>query len=500
MIKTLKNYWQNNPLSAIMILAAVVRILAVLFARGYAMNDDHFVIIHVAQRWIDGYNDWFNVGHPSGFSLVYTGLHYVLFYILKMVGITDPDFKMYIVRLIHAAYSLLIVYFGYKITLRLSTARIAAGAGLLLALFWVLPFMSVRNLNEMVCIPPLMIGFYQGIRGDEKKHAMAWLYAGILFGIAFAFRYQSVLIPGGIGLLFLVRLEWKKFLWLSTGLLAGIFMLQGVVDWVAWGYPLAAFLQYTVYNIDQRYAYITGPWYRYILLILGILIPPVSIVLITGFFKTYKKYFLLFWPVMIFLAFHSYFPNKQERFILPVLPFLLILCTIGWFEWKNSSSFWQKRPGWLRAGNIWFWTINTILMLALVFNFSKKTLVEPMVYLSHKDDLKSLAMEYDRENLPWFPDYYLGRNLPIFRLYKGKSEEQFLKEINSRNYPPPDYVFFFGEENLEARRLNMEKLLSAKLEFDKRIDPSLVDFIMHKLNPRHNLNLTSYIYRCNYGE
>ena len=90
MLKSLREFWQENQILSIMLLAIVFRLLAAIFAKGYAMNDDHFVVIHVAQRWIDGFNDWFDKDHPSGFSLVYTGLHYILFYILKMAGITDP--------------------------------------------------------------------------------------------------------------------------------------------------------------------------------------------------------------------------------------------------------------------------------------------------------------------------------------------------------------------------------------------------------------------------
>ncbi len=116
----IRKYWQNNTFSAIMIIAIILRLLAAIFSKGYAMSDDHFVVIHVAQRWVDGFNDWFNRDHLSGFSLVYTGFHYLLFYCLKLIDITDPTIKMYIVRLIHAAYSLLTVYFGYKIALKIS--------------------------------------------------------------------------------------------------------------------------------------------------------------------------------------------------------------------------------------------------------------------------------------------------------------------------------------------------------------------------------------------
>jgi len=495
MISIIRKYWQNNTFSAIMIIAIILRLLAAIFSKGYAMSDDHFVVIHVAQRWVDGFNDWFNKDHPSGFSLVYTGFHYLLFYGLKLINITDPTIKMYIVRLIHASYSLLIVYFGYKIALKISNKEIAANVGLLLAAFWLLPFMGVLNLNEMVCVPPMMAGFYFIMSGMQTEHKKYWIYAGILFGLAFAIRYQTILIPGGIGLVLLLQKEWKYFIQFTLGTMAGLFVLQGLVDWIFWGYPFAAFIQYLFYNIDARYDYIVGPWYKYILLILGILIPPVSLALIYGYLKTMKNYAILFWPVMIFLIFHSLFPNKQERFILPILPMLLILGTIGWNSYIKDSSYWKSKQKILKISNAWFWSINSILLVVLIFTFSKKTLVEPMIYLSEKQDVRAVIIEYDKHNMPWFPRFYMERKVPIYRLSKDYSTEKFIAKINALEDKTPNYVFFFGLENIQTRILNLEKLLDIGLEFEKQINPSLVDYIMHKLNPKHNLNLTSYIYK-----
>ena len=188
-----------------MLLAGIMRLLAAVFSRGYAMSDDHFAVIHIAQRWLNGYKNWFAEGHPAGFSIVYPGLHFILFYILKMMGIVNPEIKMLIVRLLHAGYSLLTVYFGYKITLRLSNRHTANMAGLLLAVFFV---MKTRGNN----IPKY------------------WISAGLLFGVAFAFRYQSILIPAGIALVLLYRKEWRSAALFVSGLSAGLFLLQGIVD------------------------------------------------------------------------------------------------------------------------------------------------------------------------------------------------------------------------------------------------------------------------------
>ena len=115
------------------------------------------------------------------------------------------------------------------------------------------------------------------------------------------------------------------------------------MDWIAWGYPFASLHTYITHNIEHRYDYLVGPWYLYIGLLLGAFIPPISFLWGFGFLRTWKKHALVFIPTVLFLIFHSYFPNKQERFILPILHFFLILGIIGWEEYMKQSHFWQKR-------------------------------------------------------------------------------------------------------------------------------------------------------------
>ena len=56
------------------------------------------------------------------------------------------------------------------------------------------------------------------------------------------------------------------------------------------------------YNIENAETYNTQKWYNYLLLISGILIPPVSIFLIFGFIRSWKKQLLLFLPAFIFFT------------------------------------------------------------------------------------------------------------------------------------------------------------------------------------------------------
>ena len=58
---------------------------------------------------------------------------------------------------------------------------------------------------------------------------------------------------------------------------------------IIWGVPFAEITEYISYNLNNSVTYGVSPWYKYILLILGILIPPISIVLLLGLFGKRSK-------------------------------------------------------------------------------------------------------------------------------------------------------------------------------------------------------------------
>ena len=171
----IKVYWKERPLLLILLAAIFFRLIAVIFSKGYGMHDDHFLIIEAAQSWVDGldYNNWLpknNVdGIPEGHSFFYVGIHYILFSIMNFFKIIDPQTKMFIIRILHAAFSLIVVSLGFKITRKLSNQDNAKIVGLLLAILYMMPWLSVRNLVEIVCIPFLMIGVWMIMNYKEKK-------------------------------------------------------------------------------------------------------------------------------------------------------------------------------------------------------------------------------------------------------------------------------------------------------------------------------------------
>ena len=498
-MKHLLNYWENKPLSLLLWLAVFLRIISVIFAKGWGMHDDHFLVIEASQSWVDGtdYNHWLpgNLANnpPQGHSWFYVGIHYFIFSFLKLIHLNDPQLKMYVIRLIHAVFSLITVWLGYKVTEKLSNKKTAAFTGLLLAVYWFMPWFSVRNLVEVVCIPPLLGGIWIILNASKKKHVLAvYIWAGFIIGLAFSIRFQTLIFASGIGLALLLQKKIKEGFAYGFGLVISIILIQGIIDLIIWGYPFAELQEYIRYNIENATNYITLAWYTYIMLLLALLIPPVSFFMIFGFFRTWKKHLLIFLPTLIFLMFHSYFPNKQERFIFPIIPFIIILGMIGWESFRQNSNFWKKRKILLRYCWIFFWVINLSLLPVISTMYSKRARTESMTYLSQYSDIEAIIIEdVNRSSVKMPALYYLGQWIHPYELTKLKSVDSLSVEI-AKNGNYPDFVLFIEEKDLDQRVENM-KILFPKLEYETLIEPGFVDKVLYRMNPR-NANQTVHIY------
>lgn len=533
----MKEIWkkiESQPYLSVMMIALFLRMIAVIFSQGYGMHDDHFLVIEAAQSWVDGYdyNSWLPWNQidprPEGHSFFYVGFHYILLSLFKIFGINSPLIKMQIIRLLHALFSLLTVSLSYKITELLSDRKTAFKVGLLMAAFWFMPFLSVRNLVEIFAIPFLMIGVYLIILADKAanrnfkaKGFKLILLAGLITGIAFSIRFQTILFIGGVGLVLLIQKKWIDAILFGTGALISIILFQSIVDIFVWGYPFAEFTEYVRYNIENRYSYLTGDWYMYILTLLGFFLFPLGIFLLFGYFRSWKKHLFIFLPSFIFLAFHSYFPNKQERFIFTIIPFVVILGMIGWENWIEKSVLRKKISNY---GMALFWIINTMLLVLATTAYSKKARIEAMNYLS-KFEVSDFLTECTGDGKTVFmPRFYSGQwsnefiiqasenlNPDIYKndiptnelrkLYKyevinaletpnvHKNSKQYIQSGDFRNI---DFILFVSANNLQVR-VDLMKDLYPELHFQYKAEPGLMDKIVTKLNPV-NKNQEIFVY------
>lgn len=485
-----------------LLIALTFRLLAAFFAPGYLMHDDHFLTIEPAAGWAQGadYIGWFNwnldpnVYDHGAISFTYPGLLAGLFKILNALGIVAPQSQMLIIRILHSLFSLWVVFFGYRITERLSNKKNAVQVGLILALLFFLPNFSVRNLVEMVCIPFIMGSVYLLLRYQESLRLKTLLYAALIGGLAVGFRYQIVLITAFLGFVLLFQNGLKAFLIYGFFAMLG-FSITQLGDIYVFGEPFTQIQRYIAYNSAHKSEYITLPWFTYIGTLLLFMLPPASLMLLFGFFRQWRKNLLIFLPVIVFLAFHSYYPNKQERFILPILPFIIITGTIGWNSFIKTAPFWLKRPRLNKGLWVTFWILNTIGLGILSFSYGKKARVEALTYLYEQGDLQAYLQEHSADEASQAPQFYCGKWNAHYEIGPKQNFDNAIQGVLAHpNSEAVNYLLFYSGRDLEKRVSRAEAYFPQGLIYQAKTEGSWFDKTLFAINPINKLE-EIYIYK-----
>ena len=502
----LKNAVAHRPLLSILILAAFLRLIAAFMSPGYLMHDDHFWVIEAASSWADGedYNNWMPwsqeaIGkdpQPHYTNLVYSGLHYVFFKISNFIGISNPMKLALVLRILHGLYSLIAVYLSYKITEVLSNRKSAIYVGLMMAALAWMPLLSVHQLVEMVCIPPLLASAWVLIKNRKNYFQLKTLIiSGIFLGLATGLRYQVGVFGFGF-VLALFSLGGAGNLLRSikqSAILGGsaVFMFcvtQVPLDILLWSEPFAQLGAYIQYNLNESGNYPQGGPLNFIWVILALSLPPISIFLVIGYFSSFKKFSLLVLPSLAFILFHSFFPNKQERFILPALPFVIMAGIMGWEILRNRNT-------WLRSERI-----HKLGRIIMIFSITINIILLTFLTLSSKNTSEMMAMNAmrdfgDLENFIYVttddeafaPRFYLGSwNKFTVADYTTNIAAQKQSHLQDSTAIYPNYIVFVGDSHL-GDLITRFKREYQSLTYVAQFSPGKFDRILNYLNPHNPL-------------
>jgi len=499
-MKTLKHIYAQQPVVVILTIALLVRMLAAIFSQGYAMHDDHFLIIESSSSWSDGYDynkwlpatqqDWVERGlkdevRPEGHSLVYPGVHYLLFESFNFLGLDDPKAQMLVIRILHALFGVWLVYLVYHLAGRITTAFNARLVAWVSALGWAMAFLSVRNLVEIVCIPFLILALMNVHKGMFKAALRFGFWAGLCMAMAVAIRYQLLIFVGVLGLVLLVQKRWKLSLGIILGFVLGFGVLQGLLDYLIWGYPFAEMLEYFIYNSSEaRFDYAAGNssffGLNYWLVLSFITVPFIGGFWFFGFFTQWRKQAWLFFPALAFLLFHMSYVNVQERFIFPIMHVVLILGVMGWQEFASKSKFWSRRQTILSGLTQFSCLINFILFLFITTYYGKKARVEASYALHNQSEYFFAVQESTVDGfIPMMPVHYIGNW--DFEFYPVTNEGDWLNYA-SKFDEMKGMILFHGNDKLHERIAKAELYLGPLVSVGTH-QPSWQDRLIQWLNP-----------------
>ncbi|MDI6804912.1 MAG: glycosyltransferase family 39 protein [Bacteroidota bacterium] len=482
----MKRFFEKYPLVVLIFFGLGLRVAASFFSKGFLTLDDHHNLVIDADLLASG----LSLSADFKDSALYPFIVSLIMQIVRLFGINAPDTEMLFVRLLHGLFSVIGIYLVFKILEAKVDKRSAAIGGLFMSAFFVMPIFSVHQFEEVICQVPLLASVWYLVRFEKENKNLYLFLSGLFIGVALILRFPLISFAAPFLLGVIINKSSRKLSYLFLiGFLVIIFLqsLSNLYVNGEFGYSFSknyGFILSDYNSIIKSDGYPAGPPSRYLLTLLAAFIPPFSILFLIAAVRGSRTFILIGLSTLAFLIAHSVIENKQERFLLPIIPMLIILGVAGfnsmklWFQKKNLSKIYKYN--W-----VYFWVLNSILLVFFIFHYGKKDRIEPLVYISEQQDATGvLIAQFSYTFL--VPDYYLGKTIPFDIIDDKKKLQQQEKIIN--------YCVLYTD-SLEQDKNDLEKIMERKFVLEKTIEPSIGDLIAHKLNPKYNKSRTCYVFK-----
>eukprot|EP00826_Nyctotherus_ovalis_P064376 TRINITY_DN9442_c0_g11_i1.p1 TRINITY_DN9442_c0_g11~~TRINITY_DN9442_c0_g11_i1.p1 ORF type:complete len:361 (+),score=68.36 TRINITY_DN9442_c0_g11_i1:284-1366(+) len=279
-----------------------------------------------------GYETWeWTIATPIR-STLHPFLYAIGYWFLSIFSLDTGFLVAYLPRLIQGALLALTDYYVYKLTKETFQDRLTAQIALLLHLSsWFVNFAMVRTLSNSVETTLILIIYYYWTKltpvYSEHDTVVAVLYTLTFFLRATSGIVIATLVFAQIfryGLLGLKNL-FKSFF---IGAVPVIILVISLDSWYYGSFqiPMVSFLRVNVLEgISANYG--THSTYWYFFAAVPLLTLTYLPFVLHGFVRTMHslKECTFLYVVMVYMTLMSMLAHKEERQILPVLPFLIIL-------------------------------------------------------------------------------------------------------------------------------------------------------------------------------
>ncbi|HMG50873.1 MAG TPA: hypothetical protein VK597_09740 [Inquilinus sp.] len=241
----------------------------------------------------------------------------------------DPAAYLGASKTLWSALSLSIPVTAFLWARRASGLTAGLTAAFITTVWFELIYYAPTALTESIATSLLLVGCWLAWTAEtaDRRRLIA---AGLLFGLVFVFRFH--LLPAILTAAVVAsRGDWRGRLrpMLLAGL-APILLCNGLLDWATLGWPFQSVLKNFWINIVEEKSRSFGvmPWGFYFeeyARVWSWWLLPMGALILMG---VRGQPMLVAVPVAIILS-HSFVAHKEYRFVLPALPFLLILAALG---------------------------------------------------------------------------------------------------------------------------------------------------------------------------
>lgn len=349
---------------------------------------------------------------------------------------------------------------------------------LVAALYFAAPFSLTRPMFESLATPWLFLSLVMAMRYDlqpqNRKHI---IWASALVCVAFLLRPQVGLCALALLIPPIRHKRWNDLAWvIGVGLIG--FLLIGLPEIYFQGKYHYSFLAITFYNFQHGHEYGNEPWTFYPLILIALTALPFYIYLYPdAFLKNYfKEQQLNFAFVFLFVLLHSLFPQKFERFLIPIIPCLILALTP-----LVHHLYHERKKRRLRWASLVI--INMILFFPASFSPAQKNIIDLARDVNLTGPIEKI-FSVD-EAITWIPDLFTeGRPAAITQISGAQ-----LSKLDSKNCKHW-VVLNAGAVSTHEKELSQFRHL-------KTYDVNYLEKIAYLLNKQNNLRRSALeIYTC----
>ncbi len=490
--RALRNSYTTHPLALALTLAFVIRSIAAWRNYGPFAVDDYQNVIEPALRYL-------MLGtKPEIPTLRFEILPYAFAWFMKplyIAGVKRADFLVSFAYFIMGAISLLQIVAMHRIG-ALLLAPVWQRALTMFAATWAIAPLFTNSADiagpSYICmtfaiyylLKATPLADQQSQNEDFKTIGNDLLWCGFFLSAAIFFRFSlgPVYFVLGVYLLFAMpkNARVRAIAMYAAGgaitaiLMSGLELLNGKM-------PFSTALEFVRYNFEAHIAtqsYGSMPWYMYIGIIMLFPIPVLACVFWWPMLQSARRYAGLSVVFITFLVSHSAIAFKLERYVIPVIPIMMIWLFTG------IERFADRR--YIRIAVGLLFALNTLLIAPVALTMLQRAGVDGAIYAG---SLKKPQIVYGID--PWRWGYYgLRKGSPVF----VGSYPELLKSAQASAWPSFSifrFMYFSGAEKAQMQAAGIECRLSRVFE------PDFLERLSIRLNPAMNYRRNdTTVYEC----